>query len=58
MSLLAATGTFRPTCPGCGHRSAPSAEWCSRCGKFLLIMPRAEWEAELKRLRLREKWVA
>jgi hypothetical protein len=41
---------FHPTCPSCGLTSRPTAEHCNHCGKFLLVMPRAEWEAYLREL--------
>ena len=42
---------FRPTCPRCRKQSSPIAEHCEFCGCFLLIMPRAQWKAEQRRLR-------
>ena len=49
---------FRPTCPKCGRKCPPKAEWCVKCGTFLLIMPRAEYEQHLRRMRMRRRFAA
>jgi len=47
---MSAKGVFHPTCPACGLTSRSKSEHCDHCGKFLLVMPRAEWEAYLRDL--------
>jgi hypothetical protein len=52
------TTRFRPTCPLCGIKSSPDAEHCESCGFFLLIMPRAVWAKERKRIRAKREAAA